>query len=108
MMILCTHPHLRILVKEYESEVEKNFFSHFNLFRIHAFFGQTESAISNLENLSEFGFVYGWLNFIHEDPMIDNLRNDPEFVEIMNKLEAESIEIRKMVNEMRYNGEIML
>lgn len=91
--------------KEY-AENEKSIYRNLNLTMYYAYSGDTENALENMEMFTmETNFHYWILLFFEMDPLLDNIRNLPEFKKILTKIESNFWEnhkkIRKSLEEKR-------
>jgi hypothetical protein len=76
----------------------------FDLAITYAFIGKQDKAIAQLKMIRNKPFVHLMITgFIFTDPMLDSIRNDPEFQEIANdlsiKYQAEHERIRQWLEE---------
>jgi len=67
----------------------QNYYSYYDRAAVNAFLGNKEKAYHDLRIFDQKKYVPLWLvNLIKNDPLFDNLRGDPEFLEIVNNVEA--------------------
>ena len=71
---------------------------------IYAIQGDHEKA---LEHLTEFAEIESD-EFILIDPLFESLRDDPEFLAIVKKVQKEKAELRDQIKEMEERGELDL
>jgi TolB-like protein/Tfp pilus assembly protein PilF len=79
-------------------------YKHLSLAVYHAFYGNSEKALKNLRLFSqEENFHYWILLFLNMDPLVDNIKDIPEFTKIMKDIERQFWErhenIRKSLKE---------
>jgi hypothetical protein len=61
---------------------------------IYALLGQTENALSALEEAAELGYLSDWVS-LKFSPWYDDLRGDPRFDSVINRLSSAADEARK-------------
>jgi tetratricopeptide (TPR) repeat protein len=67
----------------------KNYFAYYDLAGIYAFLGDKEKAYENLRIFNQRKIMYSWMvNYIHNDPLFDSIRDEPEFQQIVRDVEA--------------------
>ena len=72
----------------------------YDLASVYAFLGNREEALKWLRFYEELGFSIGLHEYIKIDPMFDNLRNEEEFTEIVNRVNEKKAEIRARISQM--------
>ena len=70
--------------------------------------GDTEKAIELLKECEKRGFWYGRHDEMMILPVFDNLKNDPEFLGIYQRVQKEKAEIRAKIQELEEKGEFAL
>jgi hypothetical protein len=70
------------------AENDKSIYKHMNLAVYYAYAGRDKEAIEELKLFSKEDNYQFWILFYDLDPMIDRLRNKPEFKSIMRDIEA--------------------
>jgi TolB-like protein/class 3 adenylate cyclase len=78
--------------------------SFYKLAQIHAFLNQNEKALKYLREYERLERAFSYYNYILIDPLFENLRDDPEFLEIVNKAQIEKEEIREQVEKLEKEG----
>ena len=65
------------------------YYSQYDLAGIYSFLGETDSAYINLRLFSQKErFPLWWVTLIKDDPLFDNIRDQPEFQQIVDDVEA--------------------
>jgi TolB-like protein/class 3 adenylate cyclase/Tfp pilus assembly protein PilF len=73
--------------KEY-AENDQSIYRHMNLARYYSYLGETDKAIEHLQLFSEEENYFYWiLVFPDIDPLMDNIRDLPEFKKLMKKID---------------------
>jgi tetratricopeptide (TPR) repeat protein len=77
--------------KEYldYAENDESIYKHLSLAVYNAYFGNTDKATENLELFSQQeNYPYWYILFLEIDPLVDRIKDDPEFRRIMDNMEA--------------------
>ncbi len=79
-------------------------FIYYDLATVYSFYGETEKALDNLKRLDQREIFHSWfVNLINVDPMLENIRDEPEFKKILSDVEAKYQEeherVRKWLEE---------
>ena len=74
--------------------------------RICAFQNQKEEALKTLEEVVRIGATSRFNNMIMIDPMFENLWDDPELLEIVNRVREDFALKRAKIREMEERGEL--
>lgn len=70
------------------AENDQSIYRHMNLANYYSYIGETDKAIEHLELFSEEDNYYYWiLVFTDIDPLVDNIKDLPEFKKIMKKID---------------------
>lgn len=73
--------------KDY-AENDQSIYKHINLAMYYSYKGDTKKAIEHLELFSEEDHYHYWtIIFVEMEPLIDNIKDLPEFMKIMNDIE---------------------
>jgi len=71
------------------AENDQSIYKHFNLCVYYSFHGDTEKAIKHLKLFSKEDHYHYWtILFAQIDPLMDNIKEDPVFKEIINEIET--------------------
>ena len=63
--------------------------SYYDLAAVYAFLGEKEKALDNFRTFSSTEYVIEYfISLVHNDPLLDNIRDEPEFQQIVFNLEA--------------------
>ncbi|HUX55982.1 MAG TPA: hypothetical protein VMV77_03345 [Bacteroidales bacterium] len=74
--------------KEY-ADNDKSIYKHLSLACYYSFKGETDRAMENIRLFSEQNNYHYWtVVFLKIDPLIDNIKDLPEFKKIFNDIEA--------------------
>jgi TolB-like protein len=93
------------IINESEQLLDKGYYWTFlDLSRIYAFKNNKEKSLKYLRNNENFVFQWGIHDYILIDPLFKNLRDDPDFLEIVNQLQAKKAELRKQINQLKEEG----
>jgi len=65
--------------------------------KIHAIRGDNESALLALENAIDAGWRANWWLHLEQDPALDNLRDDPRFQALLDRIRADMDAQRKLL-----------
>jgi len=76
----------------------------YRLSQIHAFLNQKEEALKYLRAYEGLERAFTYYDYILIDPLFENLRDDPEFLEIVKNAHEEKAEIRKQVEQLEREG----
>jgi hypothetical protein len=68
---------------------------HYDLACIYSIQGKNSQAIEALERMG-----YYPVSYIEKDPIFENVRNDPKFQKLMQKMKTKSAEIRSRISTM--------
>ena len=71
---------------------------------IHAFLNQKEEALNYLREYEELENAFRFYDYILIDPLFENLRADPEFLEIVNKAQKEKAELKEQIEQLKQEG----
>ena len=76
----------------------------YDLAAVYAFRGDKDRAIENLKNFNKLQIIPAWMMpYIRYDPLLDNIRDEPEFQQIVRdveaKYQAEHERVRKWLEE---------
>ncbi len=64
-------------------------FSYYDLAAVYAFLGDKRTALENLRVFGKKKIIHQWmLQLLKTDPLLDNIRNDPDFQQIVNNAET--------------------
>jgi tetratricopeptide (TPR) repeat protein len=80
-----------ILLKSYKeyADNDKSIYKHLSLATYHSYMGNTKEALDHLKLFSqEDNYFYWILLFIEHDPLLDNIKDHPEFKKIVDDLES--------------------
>ncbi len=82
----------------------KNLYSHYDLAAVYAFRGEKDKAYENLRIFNQRKMMLHWaVSLIKNDPLLDNIRDEPEFQQIIRDIEAkyqaEHERVRKWLGE---------
>jgi len=82
----------------------KDFSTNYNLAGVHAFKGEKELALENLRAFNQLDKIpLWWLQIFRIDPLFDNIRDEPEFQQILRdceaKYQAEHERVRQWLEE---------
>ena len=67
----------------------KNYLAYYDLAAVYAFLGEKDKSYENLKKISQIKIVQSWLIFlINNDPLFNTIRNEPDFQNIVNIVEA--------------------
>jgi len=84
-----------------EQSLEKKYYwSLFDLSRIYAFRNERSLSLNYLREYSDYGLTLGLNDYIYLDPLFENLREDPEFLKIVNRVLQEKAEVREKIQEL--------
>ncbi len=93
-----------------ESIISKNGYgqetARYDLAGVYAFLGNKEEAYKWLREYEKLGFIVGTHEYIKFDPLMDNLRNDDEFKEIVIRANDKAAEYRARINELEEEGKL--
>ena len=94
----------RELISDLERSLDNgNFWSLFDLSRIYSFKNDKKTSLKYLREYEKYGITFGLLDYIFIDPLFENLRDDPDFIEIVNRVLEEKAksrdEIRNLLQE---------
>ena len=90
---------------ESEKALEKGYFwSNLDLARIYAFRNNKEKSLKYLREYENILFMRGEHDYILIDPLFENLRNDPDFLEIVHRVQAEKAELRAQLDALEAEG----
>lgn len=81
-----------------------NYYAYYDLAAIYCFLGETENAYRNLRIFNKKERIpLWWATLIKDDPLFDNIRDEPEFQQIVHntqaKYQAEYERVRKWLEE---------
>ena len=74
------------LLHRLEGLSTERYVSHYDFALVHCGLGHMDDAFESLEKAFE---ERGWLNHLHLDPMLDNLRKDPRFTALVRRMGLE-------------------
>jgi hypothetical protein len=77
------------------AENDKSIYKHLHLAFCYAYEGRDKEAIEQLKLFSKEDNYQFWILFYNLDPMIDRLKNDPEFKIVMRNVETKFWETHK-------------
>jgi len=92
------------LIIKLDRVVAKSLYPYYDLAAIYAFRGERDSAYANLRIFNQREMMPLWMvSLINDDPLFDNIRNEPEFQQIVRdveaKYQAEHERVRKWLGE---------
>jgi len=76
-------------ISELDRESAEKFWPHYDVAGVYAFDGETEKAIKHLDLFNQRPrMCLGEVIYINYDPVFDNIRDEPEFLQIVKDVEA--------------------
>jgi tetratricopeptide (TPR) repeat protein len=67
----------------------EQYFTYYDLAAVYAFLGEKEKALENLHIFNEKKIIHHWMDLlIKTDPLLDSIRDEPEFQQIVRDVEA--------------------
>lgn len=96
----------QIKTLEEARELGRSTTGNYDLAATYAFLGDDRKAIYYLREYEKEGFNWGTEYYIMYDPLFDNLRNNKEFKEIVERSQAQKTEIRNQIKELEMKGEL--
>ena len=88
-----------------EKEVgRRNGRTFYRLSQIHAFLNQKEKALQYLREYEGLELAFSFYDYILIDPLYENLRDDPEFLEIVDRAQKEKQDIKEQVKQLVQEG----
>ena len=79
-------------------------YSIYNLSRIHAFLNQKEKALQYLREFERLEKAFKEYDYILIDSLFENLIDDPEFLEIVNRAQKEKDELSDQIKQLEQEG----
>ncbi len=74
---------------------------------LYSFFGETEKAIEYLQRYNETScWREGTFYLMLVDPLFDNIRNAPEYLEMVNNVHAKNTAMREKIAELQTSGDL--
>jgi hypothetical protein len=79
--------------------------ANYDLAGLYAFLGQKEKAWQYLRAFDEEGvWGFGSPYFIQVDPLFENLRNDPKFKQMLQRVFAEKAKLQEQIRQWETEG----
>lgn len=92
------------LIYEAKDWIEKNMKGNpnYDLAKVYSFLGEKQKALKYLKNWKPDWGVQVW---VEKDPLFENIRNEPEFKQLVQKFKSQIEELRKQAQVKIANGE---
>ena len=88
-----------------QSQLEKGYsWSLLDLSRIYAFKNDKEKSIRYLIEYEKVGFSHGYHDYIQIDPLFENLKDDPDFLAIVHRVQKDKAESRDKIQKLIQEG----
>lgn len=89
-----------LTVYQIYAENDKSVYKHLNLAMLHSYKGDTEKAMDHLRLFSEQdNYDYWVLIFVEMDPLVDNIKDLPEFKKLLRKIENKFWDRHKVIKK---------
>jgi len=90
------------------AENDKSIYKHLSLASYYSYKGDTEKAIEEMKLFSEQDNYFYWIIiFIEMDPLIDNIKDLPEFKKIFNDIESKFWKYHKRIKSSLEEKELL-
>lgn len=73
---------------------------YYDLIRLYTLKGSKNEALKNLRNLEEAGFAFGSISWAMVDPLVEDLRDEPEFTALIDKGWERKWELQEQVRKL--------
>ena len=70
--------------------------------------GNKEKALGLLLEWGENSLMYGTLEFMLNNPMYENLLEEPAYIELCKRMDQDKAEIRARIQDLEAKGEFMI
>ncbi len=74
--------------------------------QIHAIRGDNQEALSSLRKAIDEGWRFRWRDYLEHDPILDSIREEPEFQMMLAEIKTDMAEQLARVKQMEKEGDV--